>query len=140
VVVRRHNMKLESNKWYSVSEHKLLAEEIEGRIVLSVHNDGATVQFPQDFSAKEVAERIMYVHNPATRYILLDLPEEQLMDLDGVKGKIEVGIRCLIVRYEKPSKVMPGFNEFNLNLYSYDTSRSEAIHAANEFISRIKGG
>jgi hypothetical protein len=126
-------MKLESNKWYSVSEHKLLAEEIEGRIMLRELYDGSFQVAVIDGCEFRQTYQWLFVPE-VVRYCFVDLPEEQLMELDGVKGTI------LYNTAKDEHEIYLEFGNMKIQSKRNYHTRSEAIHAANEFISRIKGG
>ena len=89
--------RLESNVWYKSAEHKLQAEEIEGRIVLDYYTDLSKklrliTYLPIVYSAEETVNG-MYsgLNTDCKQYMLIDPApqEEEPMEFEGVKPTIE---------------------------------------------------
>lgn len=131
-------MKLESNKWYAVSEHKLEKEEIEGRIVFELYKGPddrlcGNAYHPESSMPTRTIEEMASTTYPTVCYMLMPvyLPEEQPLELDGAKPEIWEVTEAWRVQYGDMSK-------FGRQLAFLGKTRPEAIHNANEFIRRVK--
>ena len=120
--------RLESFVWYKSAEHKLQAEEIEGRIVIEhFHNNGEFYySYEPALYSSEQAIRSMYrgTKFDCDQYMLIDPApvEEEPMEFDGKKPEInelESGDWCAIWNPEDNVKYK---------------SKPEAIHAWNEWV------
>lgn len=127
-------MTIESGKWIESSDHRLEADEIQGRTVVEKNKRSFVVWTP-DGSPERITFGMYGIGFPAIRYCLIDPPTEEPMELYGVKPEVKstIGEYFYCVYGKQSGSPDIWFMESPV----YET-RAAAIRSWNEFVSRLK--